>query len=390
MYRRHRMLTDIPRDMALTILELLMTGDRVKLAVQSKAWRDLALAKSSKAHVKVDESDSTSRFNGMVQWLTDRSMNVSVASNLQLLRFSTSHSRTRRGGAISSVSICPYSFPGKAQHRTLYPTSHPDEGLWLTQHIWHLLVTMKKYELLLQRIMLADSGYLRLSESMHSSFQRDFILTSCRDDALGQINIIWVFIYNCSDVHRSDPRLKGRWYQISWMYSTKFDAVADLPFLQGFTKLRELCLFKDNGNRHDQDLGMILRSQTVHHLTALGSLTSLVRSHSWSSTSSPICQLGVQNSHLDLTALAANGRSIVSISRGSDEDQHQKQNQIHDHNQYIDHNQKKILIYWERKAKNVLEKKTIGFRVAYAGASDEYFMWAWNLHVHECLPYRDL
>ena len=75
------MLSDLVRDVALKVLDILPANDRVKLALQSREWRELAMAPTSSMTISVNADSS----EGMEQWMTDRGKDSLVASALQTL-----------------------------------------------------------------------------------------------------------------------------------------------------------------------------------------------------------------------------------------------------------------------------------------------------------------
>ena len=75
------MLSDLARDVALKVLDLLPANDRVKLAMQSSEWRVLAMAPISSMTISVNADSS----EGMELWMTDRGRDSLVASALQTL-----------------------------------------------------------------------------------------------------------------------------------------------------------------------------------------------------------------------------------------------------------------------------------------------------------------
>ena len=129
------MLTDIPRDVALAILDLVSTNDRVKLALHGNAWRELALAKTSSMAISIGAQETASRVRAMDQWMAERGTNSSKATYLTDLTLSAEN---ENGIDIGLYDDC-FKFPGaissclyiSIQHATVNyrPRARPSKGL---------------------------------------------------------------------------------------------------------------------------------------------------------------------------------------------------------------------------------------------------------------------
>ena len=76
------MLTELPRDLALAVLDLMPLDDRLKLAVLGHAWRDLAMAPSSAIAMSFP-GDEVSRVDAMTIWLMDMAAGSTLVSRVR-------------------------------------------------------------------------------------------------------------------------------------------------------------------------------------------------------------------------------------------------------------------------------------------------------------------
>ena len=81
-YRSVDMLTEVPRDVALAVLDLIPLDDRVKLAVQGHEWKDLAMAQTSAITMNFS-GNQVSQMDAMDVWLADRAADPALVSAVQ-------------------------------------------------------------------------------------------------------------------------------------------------------------------------------------------------------------------------------------------------------------------------------------------------------------------
>ena len=106
------MLTELPTDVALSILDLLPTKERVKLAVQSQGWRDLSVENLRRVVVTIEDGWSDLRFEGFRRWMTKYGANAKVASDVHHMALDATYAEAFTNEK-NSIVVQTYEHPGR-------------------------------------------------------------------------------------------------------------------------------------------------------------------------------------------------------------------------------------------------------------------------------------